>query len=122
MTELHPIDHAIAAHARWKSNLRQAIQTGQSPLTVAQARRDDACDLGRWLIERPAPVKSSPHYLEVLDLHAKFHREASHVLELALAGKATEAAEAMAIGNPFATVSSKLTIALTAWKKAITGA
>jgi hypothetical protein len=40
------------------------------------------------------------------------------VLELALAGRGSEATAAMAIGGPFAAVSSKLTTAMTAWKKA----
>jgi methyl-accepting chemotaxis protein len=117
MTGLHPIDHAIAAHARWKSNLRLASQTGQSALKVDQAGRDDACDLGHWLLERPAAEKISPHFLAVRDLHAKFHREASHVLELALVGKGAEATAMMAIGGSFAIVSTRLTAALTAWKK-----
>ena len=38
MQELHPIDKAIAAHARWKSHLRQAIETGQSEWTVERMR------------------------------------------------------------------------------------
>ena len=59
------------------------------------------------------------HYKTVHDLHARFHLEASHVLELALAGRREDAKSAMAMGSPFATVSSKLTTALTAWKKAM---
>ena len=40
------------------------------------------------------------HYKTVHDLHAKFHLEAAHVLELALAGHRSEAVSAMAIGGP----------------------
>jgi hypothetical protein len=56
------------------------------------------------------------HYKTVHDLHARFHIEAAHVLELALASQREKAAAAMAIGNPFASVSSRLTAAMTAWK------
>ncbi len=121
MQELHPIDKAIAAHARWKSNLRQAIDTGKSEWTVERVRPDNLCEFGRWLLERPAPQRMTEHYRTVHDLHARFHIEAAHVLELALAGRRAEAVAAMAIGQPFANVSSKLTIALTAWKKALGG-
>jgi hypothetical protein len=121
MTELHPIDKAIAAHARWKSHLRQAIETRKSDWTVDRVRPDNLCDFGRWLGERPAPQRMTEHYKSVHDLHARFHTEAAHVLELALAGRREDAAAAMAIGSPFANVSSKLTIAMTAWKKALGG-
>ncbi len=119
MNELHPIDRAIAAHARWKSNLRLAIQTGKSESTVEQAHRDDACALGHWLIDRPQHEKHGEHFRNVHDLHSRFHREAAHVLELALAGKRTEATAAMAIDGSFTAVSVKLTAALTAWKKVL---
>jgi hypothetical protein len=58
----------------------------------------------------------------VRELHARFHLEAARVLELALAGKRGEATAAMALGSPFATVSSKLTAAMTAWRKDLPGA
>jgi hypothetical protein len=116
MQELHPIDKAIAAHARWKSQLRKAIDSGTSDFTIDQVRPDNVCDFGRWLLDRPVPQKMTAHYKTVHDLHARFHIEAAHVLELALAGKRDKATAAMAIGSPFATVSSKLTAAMTAWK------
>jgi Chemoreceptor zinc-binding domain len=117
MTELQPIDRAIAAHARWKSHLRQAIETGKSEWTSEGVRLDNLCEFGRWLQERSPAEKAADQFRTVRDLHAQFHLEASRVLELALAGHREQAAAAMAIGSPFATVSSKLTTALTAWKK-----
>ena len=119
MQELHPIDKAIAAHARWKSHLRQAIETGKSEWTADRVRPDNLCEFGHWLLEQPVPQRMTEHYKTVHDLHARFHLEAAHVLELALAGRRETATSAMAMGSPFATVSSKLTTALTAWKKAM---
>jgi hypothetical protein len=60
-------------------------------------------------------------YKSVHDLHARFHTEAAHVLELALAGRREDAVAAMAIGSPFGNVSSNLIIAMTAWKKTLGG-
>ena len=117
MTELHPIDRAIAAHARWKSHLRQAIETGKSDWTPEGVRPDNLCEFGRWLLERSPAEKATDQFRTVRDLHARFHLEASQVLALALASHREQAAAAMAIGSTFATVSSKLTTALTAWKK-----
>ncbi len=119
MSELHPIDRAIAAHAKWKSNLRLAIDTGRSEYTVERVRPDYLCDFGKWLLDRPPAVKTGEHYRNVRDLHARFHLEASRVLELALTGHRDEATAAMAMGGSFASVSAKLTAAMTAWKKAL---
>ncbi len=121
MNEPHPIDKAIAAHAHWKSHLRQAIETGKSEWTLARVRPDNLCEFGRWLGERPAPQRMTEHYKSVHDLHTRFHTEAAHVLEIALSGRREDAKAAMAVGSPFANVSSKLTIAMTAWKKSLTG-
>jgi hypothetical protein len=41
MQELNPIDKAIAAHARWKSQLRKAIETGTSDYIVDKVRPDE---------------------------------------------------------------------------------
>lgn len=119
MLDLNPIDKAIAAHARWKSHLRRAIETGNSEFTVAKVRPDNLCEFGQWLLERSGPQRLTEHFKTVRDLHSRFHIEASHVLELALAGRRTEAEAAMAIGSPFANVSSRLTIAMTNWKKSL---
>jgi methyl-accepting chemotaxis protein len=121
MLELHPIDKAIAAHARWKSHLRQAIESGKSEYTVDRVRPDNVCEFGHWLAERPGSQRVTEQYKTVRDLHARFHIEASHVLELALAGRRDEAKAAMAFGSAFATTSSRLTTAMTAWKKSLGG-
>jgi hypothetical protein len=121
MSELHPIDRAIAAHAKWKSHLRQAIDTGMSEWTVERVRPDVLCEFGSWLHNLPISERMTEHFRVVRDLHAKFHQEAADVLDLALSGSRDKATAAMAIGSPFATVSSKLTAAMTAWKKALPG-
>ena len=107
---------ASPRHARWKSHLRQAVETGKSDFTVENVRPDNLCEFGKWLRERPAAEKMTEHFKTVSDLHTRFHVEASHVLELALGGQKEKAAAAMALGSSFASISSKLTTAMTAWK------
>ncbi len=121
MSELHPIDKAIATHAWWKSDLRQAIDSGERDQTVDDVRDDDRCEFGRWLQKRPVAEKMSEHFRTVRELHARFHEEAAHVLELALAKRADEAMAAMAIGSSFASISARLTSAMVAWKLALGG-
>jgi hypothetical protein len=111
------LDRAIAAHAKWKYRLMEAIDSGRSEHRVADVRANDACDFGKWLAALPLSERLSSHYKQVSALHAEFHTLASSVLELALSGRATEATTAMALGSRFAVVSSQLTMAVLAWKE-----
>jgi methyl-accepting chemotaxis protein len=113
------LDHAIAAHAKWKYRLREAIDTGTSQWQVQDVRTDNACEFGKWLIEVPLSQRLSEHYKTVRDLHAQFHVAAADVLALALAGLRDEANAAIAIGSRFAAVSSKLTMAVVAWREEV---
>lgn len=110
------IQAAILAHGMWKSHLAMAIGSGQSKFAVADAKKDDGCQFGKWLLGDPA-LKRSPRFAEVRALHASFHQEAAKVLALALEGKKDEARAAMASGSGFETTSSSLTKLLLTWKK-----
>ena len=118
MNDTENIVHAIAAHAKWKFYLRQAIETGMSEWTVAQVRPDNRCEFGAWLLALPSD-RDPQHLDEVRRLHAEFHKEAAEVLKLALAGRREEAQAAIVQGSRFAKVSAKLTITMTAWQKAL---
>jgi hypothetical protein len=109
-------DRAIAAHAKWKYRLMDAIDSGQSECRVVDVRANDACEFGKWLASLPLSERLSSRYQQVQSLHAEFHVLASNVLELALSGRAQEATAAMALGSRFAAVSSQLTMAILAWK------
>jgi hypothetical protein len=117
MIEPAAIDHAIAGHAKWKFRLRQAIDTGRSEWTPDAVRPDNQCEFGRWLHGLPLHERQGAHGRAIRDLHAEFHRTAAEVLEHALAGRKDQAAALMAAGGAFAHASSKLTVAMTAWKK-----
>jgi hypothetical protein len=117
MDTAEALDRAIAAHARWKYRLMEAIDTGKSQWHVGEVRTDEACDFGKWLLALPLSQRLSEHSKKVRALHAEFHGLAAGVLELALAARKDEAAAAMALGSRFAAVSSSLTLAVIAWKE-----
>ena len=119
MQDPERIVHAIAAHAKWKFYLRRAIETGTSEWTVAEVRPDNRCEFGKWLQGLPPQDRDAQNWEEVSRLHAEFHKEAAEVLKLALAGRREEAEAAIAQGSRFAKVSTKLTITMTAWQKAL---
>jgi hypothetical protein len=114
------ITKAVAAHAKWKRRLRDAIETGSSDVDVSTAGRDNACEFGKWLHgEVPASQKGSPHHTACVKLHAQFHKAAADVLVLALRGKKAEADQLLkTAGSPFNAASAALTHEMMAWKKA----
>lgn len=120
MTVYDEIDKAISAHGMWKQKLRSAIDTGECESTPEKVKADNNCGFGKWLHERIDPmVKSSPHYNEVVALHADFHKEAGVILELALNGNAVQANQKMGISGDFAKYSAALTRKMKDWQGAL---
>jgi methyl-accepting chemotaxis protein len=119
MIDSNHLVRAIAAHAKWKYYLRQAINTGRSEWTVPKVRVDDQCEFGIWLRSVEQADRVCGHWQAVQDRHAEFHRAAAHVLALALSGRREDAEAAIAPGSAFAEVSKQLTFAVMAWKEAV---
>jgi methyl-accepting chemotaxis protein len=113
---------AIAAHGKWKTRLKTAIETGQIDTPVEIIARDNQCVFGKWLYapETTATVANAAghrdYYQKVRDLHAKFHRSAARVVELALSGQNEEARSCL--DTDYAAISSELTRTLMEWEKA----
>lgn len=119
MASIKEIDKAIGAHGMWKSRLKMTIESGRIDMPVDSIRRDDQCEFGKWLHGKTltATDKASAHYKTVTDLHARFHKTAAHVVELALGGRKSEAETLMIFGGEYAVVSAKLTQAMMNWKQ-----
>jgi hypothetical protein len=109
---------ALTAHELWRSLLVQAALTGRGRMSATEARRDDACEFGRWL-ERLGELPEVPQVQPVRDLHRLFHQEAGAVLDLALAGRRGEAIRALGPGSRFDEASVSLTATLQAWAGAM---
>jgi hypothetical protein len=117
--EKQDIAKFIGQHGIWKSHLRQAIDSGKSSHDVANVRREDRCEFGKWLKELPVDDRNSKHFRTVSSLHSEFHQAAAKVLELASSGKKAEAEKALASGGSYASVSSKLTQEMTSWMNSL---
>lgn len=117
------IKHAIGAHGLWKNRLHSAIESGKSEFSPEQVSHDNNCDFGKWLHgpSLSSVVKHKAEYEACRHLHADFHREASHVLKLALDGHKDQARSAMGTSGKFAEISGNLTSAMMKWMKLETG-
>jgi hypothetical protein len=118
--ETENITKAISAHGQWKDKLAHAIWSGASDFSPDVVKLPDRCELGAWLHGSgiAADAKGSAYYQQAVDVHAKFHVEASTVLSLALQGDMAQAEKRMAPGSAFADLSNKLTEVLNEWKAA----
>jgi methyl-accepting chemotaxis protein len=106
---------AIGAHGAWKMRLKTAIACGTFDGSVADAAAEDHCEFGKWLM---GEIKSSDsdNAKRVRQLHAKFHKAAAHIAELAISGRKLEAESAIADGSEFGVTSTELTAAMMEWK------
>jgi hypothetical protein len=106
------MEAAVEAHRRWFVRLRVAIETGVEgsllpPPPVVAA--DDRCEFGRWLYEDfPRPLRSSPIYDEIRELHAEFHTRAARIVDLAQQRNCEQAVREMTAGSEFNRLSLTL--------------
>lgn len=89
--ELDGLDfaQAIRAHQLWKRRLLRVIDgVADEALDIATVRRDDCCDLGRWLHGEGARRHGSGATFRHLVLtHQTFHEAAADVLTVCLDGR-----------------------------------
>ena len=107
------IDAAIYAHKMWFLRLRNAIDKGESDFKPEIVKTDNRCEFGKWLYgDFPQEFKAGSTYGEIKILHAKFHVEASKILELALKGDKKAAAKMLDDANGIKIISDSLIVLL----------
>ena len=117
MTDTEKLVDAIAAHAKWRFNLKQAIETGRSEFNVETVKSDADCEFGQWLRSLPLAERVSENWRIVRDLHAEFHEAAAAVLDMALTGRTEEANDELGRKGRFSQISTELTLAMSTWRK-----
>ena len=94
-------DRAIEFHHQWRVKLRNSIAR-KLKVDVETLRRDDCCDLGRWLHGTVAQrCGSNPVFTRLLKQHREFHQEAGKLGELINQKKFREAEAQIGPGHPF---------------------
>jgi hypothetical protein len=71
------LNRAFAQLQNWKANRLESMAAGVPP-DVATIRRDDCCELGRWLHSEDSQIHSNkPEFQDLLSKHASFHQVAA---------------------------------------------
>ena len=120
---LTAIKRATGAHGEWKLKLKTAINSGSSEHNSADVAKDNLCEFGKWLYgdEIPQNIKQTADYEKIRNLHQKFHKSASRVLDLALNGHKDEAYKLMEEGGEYHEISNRLISELHIWKSKVSG-
>ncbi|WP_419255977.1 CZB domain-containing protein (plasmid) [Caulobacter sp. ErkDOM-YI] len=85
------LDKAFMTHSAVKGRLRKAIK-GEENIEPATIRRDDVCEVGKWIYgEGGKQFSSVPVFVEFKKVHAEFHKCAYDIMMLYNAGKIAEA-------------------------------
>ncbi len=102
------LDNAIRAHADWKIKLRGAIQHKET-LDAETIRRDDCCELGKWLYGKGrSQYGGRPLFTHLVEEHRHFHEEAGKVAQTINRRAYEQAAQQIAVGSPFIEASQRV--------------
>ena len=113
------LDSALYAHQQWKVKLQEAVKSGEQ-LDVEKIRRDDCCNLGKWLhSEGRAKYGHMPEFIKLLDTHDEFHLVTS-VVAMIINVKEYKQANAMLEGSSkFSSASTDVALAIFRLKSAV---
>ena len=119
-----PVDFSqmVLAHARWKTRLRDAIQSGEA-IDANLAGKDDQCEMGKWVYGEGATYASLPAYADLKAKHAKFHACVAEVLRQMRSSTAGESMKLIdPVGSEFGRCSVACINAIAALRDAIPSA
>jgi methyl-accepting chemotaxis protein len=112
------LDRAYAAHQQWKIKLQDSV-AARTVLDVATIRRDDCCELGKWLhSDGRSAYGHKPEFKNLLAKHASFHLVASVVAGIINTKKYDEATAMLQDFSLFSTASADVGVAIMALKRA----
>jgi hypothetical protein len=83
-------------------------------VNVDDAGCRDRCKFGKWLHGTPE-LRHRRGFDEIAAMHARFHEEASRILQLAISSRKDEARKLMDSTSVYTQTSAELTRALQAW-------
>lgn len=112
------LERAYAAHQQWKVRLQESVNA-HSELDVATIRRDDCCELGKWLhSDGGSAYGHKPEFKSLLAKHASFHLVASVVAGIINTRQYDEATAMLQEFSLFSTASADVGMAIMALKRA----
>jgi hypothetical protein len=104
----------MLTHTKWKLRLRNYIdgRLDGGPMDPGQVSLDGLCELGKWISGEGSQFAGNPHFEQLKQDHAYFHKCAAEVVSRANAGDIDGANEMLGPGGEFSEVSSAMVSAM----------
>lgn len=112
-------DDAIHAHSAWKTKLSAYLRKPDQSLRSGDVRPDNLCELGRWIHSAPSTVAATPEFKQLREQHARFHRAAAAIIDMANSGKPTTEATALGSGSEFSEASRNVVTMIMSLKRKV---
>lgn len=120
-TEL-TLDRALAAHRNWKVRLREAATKGEE-LDETTIKRDDCCDLGRWLKSGGRTLYGhKPEFTDLVNKHRQFHSVAGMVAAIINSGESEAAQTQLGSSSQYSMASNEVGASIMVLKVVVLGA
>ena len=111
------LERAYEAHNHWKIMLQESV-SARTTLDVATIRRDDCCNLGKWLhSDGQRGYGHKPEFKSLMAKHASFHLVASVVAGIINTKQYDEATAMLQDFSLFSTASADVCMAIMALKR-----
>jgi hypothetical protein len=110
------LDKALNAHRQWKTMLQTAAAK-REVLDVETIKRDDCCDLGKWLAADGRRLYGNrPEFTNLVGKHTEFHCIAGVVAGFINEGAQDAVRSHLRGGSQFAFSSTEVSVAITLLK------
>lgn len=114
------IDTGAEHHKAWMERLLNYLARPDGSLSVSIVRSDSNCELGKWLLGEGSRFAGTREFEGLRLEHARFHRLAARVVELAEQGKSADDARVVEALESLNAASGSIIKALAALKSLIT--
>lgn len=112
-------DQAIKAHAEWKLKLSNYIRKPDRSINAANIAMDNQCMLGKWLYGDGIKFAHLPEYQKLKEIHAKFHKAASSIIQKADSGVNVKEEIALGTDSEYTKTSTEITLLIMNMKRKV---
>ncbi|NVO05731.1 MAG: CZB domain-containing protein [Rhodoferax sp.] len=121
-SSIDTLNRAFAQLQNWKTLRLESMAAGVAP-DVATIRRDDCCELGRWLHSEGARIHGNkPEFQDLLSKHASFHQVAAVAVGKVMVLPPDEAVTTLCGCSVSGTAASNAAMAVLALKRRLVDA
>ncbi len=108
----------VRSHREWRARLLDYVNgKSKERLNAATVGRDDACELGQWILAERATQARGGTFAALMAKHTEFHRLAAQIVHAKNSGRREDAMRMLAPGSAFFRASNDVIAAIEAFER-----